>query len=120
MKRILNFYHAVIFQQAARDTGRPLSVRTQREMETLAEAVGCLIEGDLPRLGDVIYQRYAALEKAHLDGSWLVAQELEVLEQQRLGLATDEQVLRGSRRQLEAARLQQTLLNLQRHSENAG
>ena len=51
-------------------------------------------------------------------GNWTVAQELEVIEHARVGLATDEEILRGSRRQLHGARLQQTLLNLQNRSDS--
>ena len=52
-------------------------MHTEREMATLAECVDCLVEGDLGRLGDIMLQRYKALEKSVQDESWTIAAELE-------------------------------------------
>jgi len=113
--RVLSFYHEVVFRP--RVPGR-MSVHTEREMATLAECVDCLVEGDLGRLGDIMLQRYKALEKSVQDESWTIAAELEVLEHSRTGLATDEEVFRGTKRQLHTARLQQTLANLSRRASD--
>ena len=80
-----------------------------------------MIDGDLARLGDILLQRYKALERSVEDsGAWAVAQELEVIEHARVGLASDEEINRIARRQMQGARLQQTLLNLSQRSEAAG
>ena len=75
LRRVLSFYHEVVFK--TRHPG--VSRGTEVEMATLARAVDRLAEGDLPRLGDVILQRYNALERNVSDGNWVVASELEVL-----------------------------------------
>ena len=114
LRRVLSFYHEVIFKARHPHAG----THTLNEMATVAESVDCLVEGDLGRLGDVLLQRYKALERSCQDGNWVVAQELEVLEHNRSGLATDDEVWRSSRRQLHSAQLQRTLESLSRHSSD--
>ena len=82
---------------------------THREMETLSELIDCLCEGDLGRCGGVAMQRYKALEMALNDKSWEVAKELEVVDHQTGGLATEEERHRGSRRRLQEVRLANAL-----------
>jgi hypothetical protein len=93
LRRVLSFYHELVFKTKHPGVNRGIEV----EMATLAEAVDCLAEGDLPRPGDVILQRYKALERSVSDGSWVVASELQVLDHNRGGLATDEEIWRGFR-----------------------
>lgn len=57
------------------------NVRNSRELRTLSEVADLLIEGDLARGLDVIAQRYAALEVAEEQGSWKLAQHLELVPQ---------------------------------------
>jgi hypothetical protein len=56
-----------------------LGVRNERELRTLATAVDLLCKGDLPALGDVLLQRFKAIEMASQDASWLVASKLELI-----------------------------------------
>ena len=116
LRRVLSFYHEVIFKSK---NGDLTNKHTEAEMATLAEAVDCLSEGDLGRLGDILLQRYTALERSVTDGNWIVAQEMEVLDHNRSGLASDEQVWRASRRQLHAAQLQRTLEGLTRRPDGS-
>ena len=51
-------------------------------------------------------QRYKALKLSVEDGSWDVAQVLEVLEHARSALATDGERMRRSRRQMQQVKLQ--------------
>ena len=121
LRRVLSFYRQVIFRPLAQQRGRAVSTHTEHEMATLAEGVDCLNDGDLARLGDILLQRYKALERSVVvGGAWAVAQELEVIEHARVGLASDEEINRSARRQMQGARLQQTLLNLSQRSEFAG
>ena len=121
LRRVLSFYHQVIFRPLAQQRGRAVSIHTEHEMATLAEGVDCLIDGDLARLGDILLQRYKALERSVEDsGAWAVAQELEVIEHAGVGLASYEEINCSARRQMQGARLQQTLLNLSQRSESAG
>ena len=110
--RALCFYHAVI----CRPMHPQMALHTAREMETLADIVDSLCAGDLERLGDVAIQRYQALEKACVDNSWELAQELEVVDRQEKHLASEELVHRASRRRLQDVRLQNALQNLRNRS----
>ena len=107
--RPLSFYHAVI----CRPKHPQIALHTSREMETLAEIVDNLCEGDFDRLGDVAMQRHQALEKACVDKSWELAQELEVADRGENHLASKEMVHRASRRRMQDVRLANALRNLQ-------
>ena len=63
LRRVRSFYHEVAFRPRA---GR-MSGHAERDMATLAECVGCLVEGDLGRLGKIMLQRYKALDKSVQD-----------------------------------------------------
>ena len=54
--------------------------RTCKEMRTLALAIDALLRGELPQVGDLLMQRFKALEMAVGDKSWAVASQLEVAE----------------------------------------
>ena len=54
--------------------------RTCKEMRTLALAIDSLARGELPQVGDLLMQRFKALEMAVGDKSWAVASQLEVAE----------------------------------------
>ena len=57
----------------------------QREMRTLAEIMGLLMEGDLMHLADVAMQRFRAMEVALADGSgWGLARHMEVIPDARV------------------------------------
>eukprot|EP00971_Amphidinium_carterae_P126165 2499347-Amphidinium_carterae.1 len=51
---------------------------------TLAQAGDAIIRGNLARALATICSRFAAVETAHLDGSWNVATQLEVLPDQKV------------------------------------
>ena len=57
-RRVLCFYHSVICKPAYPQ----MNQHTAREMETLAELIDCMLEGELDRCGDCAMQRYKALE----------------------------------------------------------
>jgi len=48
---------------------QPLGIRNERELRTLAEGLDCLMEGKLAELGDLLMQRYKAVETAAGDAS---------------------------------------------------
>ena len=62
--------------------------RTSRELQTLAEALDALASGRLPRVGDVLMQRFKALEASVTEGGWSVARRLELLPEAGVGLAS--------------------------------
>ena len=60
--------------------GSKLNVKTLRELQSLAEAVDLLMRGRVASAGDVLIQRFRAVEAAALEeGRWSVARHLEVL-----------------------------------------
>ena len=115
MGRMMSFYHTVICKPAHPQ----MTAHTSREMETLAELVDCLLEGDLDRCGDVALQRYKALEMSLSDGSWEIARELEVVDRQAPYLASEEERHRGSRRRLQEVRLNNALASLRQRAAPA-
>ena len=63
----------------APSAGASLSLRAERELRTLAEALDLLLAGDLSRVGDILMQRFRAVEMAATDGRWDLAQHLELI-----------------------------------------
>ena len=53
-----------------------MGLRTSQEMRSLAERLDSLTQGKLPRLGDILMQRFKAVELAIMDGSWVAAETL--------------------------------------------
>jgi hypothetical protein len=111
-KRVMCFYHTLV----CRPTHPTMRPHTQREMETLAELIDALVTGDLDRCGDIAMQRYKALEMSLADGSWEIAQELEVVDRAEPCLATEEERFRGSRRRMAEVRLNNALQSLRNRS----
>ena len=62
------------------NAGSRLSFGALRELQSLAEAVDLLMRGRVASAGDVLIQRFRAVEAASLEeGGWSVARRLEVL-----------------------------------------
>jgi hypothetical protein len=57
----------------------PLPKRSERELRTLAEALDSLLSGDLAHAGDILMQRFKAIETAEREGNWNVASRLELI-----------------------------------------
>ena len=64
--RVLAYLETVFNQRYGKDA---VGLRTSREMRTFAEAVDALVEGDVLRAGDLLIQRFKALETSVIDGS---------------------------------------------------
>ena len=60
-------------------SGKQLSIRSEREMCTLATALDHLADGQLAAAGDVLMQRFKACETAENDQGWSLAQRLELI-----------------------------------------
>ena len=58
---------------------QPLGFRNERELRTLAEGLDLLMEGKLAELGDLLMQRYKAVETASSDASWDIARHYELI-----------------------------------------
>ena len=59
--------------------GPKASLRTQREMRTLAKGLDLLARGETSQRADLLGQRIKALERAAVEGHWMSAQFLELL-----------------------------------------
>ena len=70
-------------------TGR-ITLRSERELRTLAEAIDLLLAGRVAALGDVLAQRFRAVEASILEeGGWSVARHLEVIPDTRVSSVPD-------------------------------
>ncbi len=58
--------------------GTSLSERSRRELTTLATAVDHVVCGRVAEAGDLLIQRFKAVELAATSGSWGVAQHVEI------------------------------------------
>ena len=74
-----------------------VGLRTSREMRTIAEAVDALVEGNVLRAGDLLIQRFKALETSVIDGTWLRARHHELIPEESVGLASAAERLRPFR-----------------------
>ena len=81
-----------------------------REMETLVAALDHMIEGNVARVGGILFGRYTALTEAlRPDGHWEVAREFEVLPQVSIGIASEEDRQRAILIQNRTARFRERL-----------
>ena len=72
-------------------TGGGLGLRNERELRTLAEALDRLISGHVAAVGDILIQRFKAVETAAADQSWDLAGHLELIPRAEVSsVATDE------------------------------
>ena len=60
-------------------------------MRTLASALDMLLSGDLSRAGDILIQRYKALEESAVSGHWDLATELEAVAHRETTLTSDQE-----------------------------
>ena len=68
-----------------------VGVRNGRELKTLATALDHLARGELDHLADVLMQRYKAVEMSISDGTWTLAQRIELITDQGVGLVSNEE-----------------------------
>jgi hypothetical protein len=100
--KVLNYLQTVFCQ---RFPGDVVGLRTSREMRTLAEALDTLLEGNLPRLGDILIQRFKALESSVVDGGWALARHQELIPSADAGLASVAERSLAARLEMQRQRL---------------
>jgi len=79
LQGVVTNYLTVGLGPGAASLGKPLGLRNEREMRTLAESLDALLAGDLGRAGDILMQRFRACEVNLLDGDWNLAKHLELI-----------------------------------------
>ena len=85
-----------------------LGLRTSREMRTIAESIDALMEGDILRAGDLLIQRFKALETSVIDGTWSRAPHHELNPEEGVGLASAAERQAISRLELQRRKLTKT------------
>ena len=76
VRKLVTTYLTTALQPSA---GASLNLRAERELRTLAETLDCLLGGRLADAGDILMQRFRAIETAAADGSWELARHLELI-----------------------------------------
>ena len=79
LQGVVTNYLTVGLSPSAASQGKPLGLRNEREMRTLAEGLDAIMAGDLGRAGDILMQRFRACEVNVLDGDWTMAKHLELI-----------------------------------------
>ena len=100
--RVLTYVLTVFVQRYGSDH---IGLRNMRELRTLAEAIDSLVAGNLPREGDLLIQRFKAIEVAVADGSWTQARHLELIPSQDVTLVSTAERSMASRLELQKIRL---------------
>ena len=85
-----------------------MSPRTASELRTIARALDELGVGGLGAVGDVLVQRFKALEASLRDGSWNVAKRLELV-QHDAGLVSLNEQRVAAREEILAGKLRDTV-----------
>ena len=75
MRLVTTFLTAVLQPSA----GTTMNLGTERELRTLAESMDLLLSGKVAEAGDVMMQRFRALEVAAADGTWEMAKFMELI-----------------------------------------
>ena len=65
-----------------------ISLRNERERRTVAESLDASLTGNLCRLGDILAQRFKALETSNADGQWAVARHFEIIPETDASMVT--------------------------------
>jgi hypothetical protein len=95
-------YFTTVLRQAR---GGNLSIRAERELRTLAEAIDLLLRGDVAQVGDLLMQRFKAIEATTGDMPWAVAQHLELIPQSQVTALADEERAAAASIELRESRL---------------
>ena len=104
--RVLPYLETVFYQRCGKDA---VGLRTSREMRTIAESIDALMEGDVLRAGDLLIQRFKALETSVIDGTWTRARHHELIPEEGVGLASAAERQAISRLELQRRSLTETV-----------
>lgn len=103
--RVLSYLHQILLPQYPK-----AGLRSQRELVTLATALDSLLDGNLGGAGDVLAQRFKALESSLAsEGSWQVARHHELIPSQAT-LATRAELSEAAKAEARALRLKKQML----------
>ena len=89
--------------------GMNLGKRDQRELQTLAMCLDHLARGNTAGLGDVLIQRFKAVEKSATQKSWEVARHLELVPEQQFATASLKESEAAAKLMIRDSQLQRAL-----------
>eukprot|EP00434_Breviolum_minutum_P038695 symbB.v1.2.034333.t1/scaffold4414.1/size41512/1 len=98
--RVVSYLRQILLPQYPK-----AGLRSQRELVTLATGLDMLLEGDLGRLGDLLVQRFKAIEASlSADGNWSVARHQELIPT-HASLSTRAEMTEAAKAELRASKL---------------
>ena len=103
---VLAYINQVLFANVSQEK---MGVRNAREIRTLAEAIDCLLRGQLARLGDLLMQRLKAAESAVLEGAWTMAKHQELIPDIGASLSNPAEREAAAKAELRAIKLRKAL-----------
>ena len=68
--------------------GDKVNLRNTRELRTVSEAIDMMRVGNFAGASDLLMQRFKAIEMSCTDGSWSVAQHLELIPESNIGITS--------------------------------
>lgn len=102
--KVVSYLHQILLPQFPK-----AGLRAQRELITLASSLDLLLEGELGRVGDLLVQRFKAIEASlAADGNWMVARHQELIPGQA-SLSTKAELTEAARAELRAQKLRQQM-----------
>ena len=83
-----------------------MSLRSSRELRTIAECIDALLAGDLPHSGDLLIQRLRAGQTEVVEVNWNLAQHLELIPTTGSNAVTQSELRAAQRTHLDQMRQQ--------------
>lgn len=97
------------FTTVVNQTGNNVGLRNARELRTLAEALDLLMVGKVAEAGDLLMQRFKAVELASQEGNWKVAQHLELIPETGVSTSSFKERRAAAKLEMEDYRLRKAL-----------
>jgi len=82
LQDVVTTYLTTALVPGATAAGQYMGKGTLRELRTLSESLDALIRGEAAHAGDILMQRFRAIEMSVSDGHWSLAQHLELIPEQ--------------------------------------
>ena len=102
--RVLSYLHQILLPQYPK-----AGLRSQRELITLGSALDLLLDGELGRCGDLLIQRFKAVEASlAADGNWSLAKHQELIPGQA-SLSSRAELTEAAKAELRALKLKAAL-----------
>ncbi len=102
----LRYYHLVV-----ESSPQAPGLRNLRELRTISEFLDHIIDGNVTAAADILVQRFKAMVLAASEGSWNMAQHLELLPPSRAEAAADMEKEIATREEMKHQKLKAALEN---------